>query len=170
MDHKTIIRRLEQSGYESIRLNGVVMKLTEIKNYNFHSDKHYTFEIVIGRLSDVKKQNVASLVDKAIDLSNGSILVVDENTGDEQTYSTYPYCAASNRRFDPIEPRTFSFNSPYGACPRCTGLGYTLDVDPELIIPNPRLTLAEGAIQPWTRIVGNQNYYQKLLIYYQKFQ
>jgi excinuclease ABC subunit A len=62
-----------------------------------------------------------------------------------------------------LDMRSFSFNSPYGACSRCTGLGITMEVDPNLVVPNPRLTIAEGAIQPWTRITGNQSWYQKVL-------
>ncbi|MBI5728264.1 MAG: excinuclease ABC subunit UvrA, partial [Candidatus Magasanikbacteria bacterium] len=166
LDHATnqrdIVHRLEQSGYETIRLNGALLKIANLKQHDL-TEKKYPLEILIGRAHDVKKQNIASLVDKALDLSNGTILAVNEDSDEEINYSTYPFCATSNRRFEPIEPRTFSFNSPYGACPRCTGLGYTLDVDPELVIPNPRLTLAEGAIQPWTRIVGNQAQYLKLL-------
>lgn len=163
IESKNILPRLEQSGYQTIRLNGVVMKLIELKKYKFNPNNLYDLEILIGKITDIKKQDISSLVEKAIDLSNGSILALNEKTGDEETYTTYPFCPDSNRNFESIEPRTFSFNSPYGACPRCTGLGFTLDVDPELVIPNPRLTLAEGAIQPWTRIVGNQNHYQKIL-------
>jgi len=62
-----------------------------------------------------------------------------------------------------LDMRSFSFNSPYGACPRCTGLGITQEVDASLVMPNDRLTLAEGAIQPWMRITGNQNWYQKII-------
>jgi len=163
LESKKLLPRLEQSGYQTIRLNGVIMKLLELKKYKFNPDNLYDIEILIGRITDIKKQNISSLVEKTVDLSNGSITLLNEKTGEEITYTTYPFCADSQRNFDPIEPRTFSFNSPYGACPRCTGLGFTLDVDPELVIPNPRLTLAEGAIQPWTRIVGNQSQYQKLL-------
>ena len=163
IDPKKILPRLEQSGYQSIRLNGIVINLLELKKHKFNPGKFYEVDIVIGRITDVKKQDINSLVDKAIDLSNGSIVILNNATGDEETYTTFPFCPDSERHFEPIEPRTFSFNSPYGACPRCTGLGFTLDVDLELVIPNPRLTLAEGAIQPWTRIVGNQLQYQKLL-------
>lgn len=163
LDTKKILPRLEQSGYQTIRLNGAMMKLVDLKKYKFNPNNVYDIEILIGKITDIKKQDISSLVEKAIDLSNGSILVLNEETGEENTYTTFPFCPDSTRHFEPIEPRTFSFNSPYGACPRCTGLGFTLDVDTELVIPNPRLTLAEGAIQPWTRIVGNQNHYQKIL-------
>src|SRR3990167_8784981 len=160
---KDLLLHLEPSGYDMVRVNGALTKISKLKNYPFEKDKRYDVELLIGRVADIKKQNLASLVDKAVDLSNGSVVVVNEETGDERAFSVFAVCPECSRRFEAIEPRTFSFNSPYGACPRCTGLGYTLDVDPELVITNPRLTLAEGAVQPWTRIVGNQNYYQKLL-------
>lgn len=160
---KELLNHLEQTGYEQVRLNGLVMKLPELAKYKFNSGNHYQVDLVIGRITDIKKQDPTNMVDKGVDLSNGSVIIVDENSGEEYLYSTESVCAKCGRHFDKIEARTFSFNSPYGACPRCTGLGLTLEVDPELIIPNAKLTLAEGAIQPWTRIVGNQAYYQKLL-------
>jgi len=159
---KELLNHLEQTGYEQIRLNGILMKLIEVGKYKFLPDKKYTVEILIGKIEDIKKQDPANLVIKTLDLSNGYLLAVTED-GEEFNYSLVAKCARCGRTFEKIEPRTFSFNSPYGACTRCTGLGRTLEVDTELVIPNPRLTLAEGAIQPWTRIVGNQNYYQKLL-------
>ncbi|MFA4831456.1 MAG: excinuclease ABC subunit UvrA [Patescibacteria group bacterium] len=160
---KDLLARVEQSGYDMVRVNGMVISINKLKNYPFEKDQPYDVELLIGRVINIKKQNFSSMVDKAIDLSNGSVTTLNEETGEEQSFSTFPVCLQCGRKFESIEPRTFSFNSPYGACPRCTGLGYTLNIDLELVIPNPRLTLAEGAIQPWTRIVGNQSYYQKLL-------
>ncbi len=160
---KDLQKHLEQTGYKDVRISGTMTTIADLKKYPFKDERTYDVELVVGKITDVKKQNVASLVDKALDLSNGYIVLVDEETGDEEIFSIHAFSKDTGKVFNPIEPRTFSFNSPYGACPRCTGLGYTLDVDAELVIPNPKLTLAEGAIQPWTRIVGNQNYYQKLL-------
>lgn len=161
---KDVQAQVEPTGHEMVRINGVNTKLAEVKKYPFKKEYAYDVDILIGRILNVKKkQNVAEMVNKALDLSNGFVVILDEDTGDEMLYSTIPFSKTSGVQFDPLEPRSFSFNSPYGACARCTGLGYTLEVDPELVIPNPRLTLAEGAIQPWTRIVGNQAYYQKLL-------
>ena len=158
-----LLPNLEKSGFNSLRVNGVQMNLLALKKYKFEPKKKYDVEIVIETIKDIKKQKVVEDVEKALDLSNGSVVILNLKTGDEDLYTTYPFCSESGKTFEPIEPRSFSFNSPHGACTRCTGLGYTLNVDSSLIIPNPRLTLAEGAIQPWTRIVGNQTYYQKLL-------
>ena len=160
---RELIKRCEASGIENVRVNGVVMTVPQMAKYNFRTGAIYTVELVVTRIMDVKKQNIVGAVEQALDLSNGSIIIVDEDNGSEENLSVYSVCPRCHKKFEPVEPRTFSFNSPYGACSRCTGLGRTLDVDPELVIPNPRLTLAEGAIQPWTRIVGNQNHYQKLL-------
>ena len=160
---KRLIATLEQSGFERVRVNGVTMNLKEVKKYRFDTTKEYDIDVVVGEVTPGNKLSIPMLVDKALDLSNGFIIVASDLAGEEKIFATSPYSPSTGHIFEPVEPRSFSFNSPYGACPRCTGLGYTLDVDPELVIPNPRLTLAEGAVQPWTRIVGNQNYYQKLL-------
>lgn len=160
---KKLFQDLEQTGYNQVRVNGIEYNLTDVKKIKFDASKLYDIDIVVGHITDYKKQNIQSLTDKALDFGNGSLTCVDNDSGDEMDYHLTPQCSNCHRVFPTIEPRTFSFNSPYGACPRCTGLGRTLDVDPELVIPNPRLTLAEGAIQPWTRIVGNQQKYQQLL-------
>ncbi len=160
---RILVSQLEQSGFDSIRLNGFIMNLPQIIRYKFEKDKRYDIDLIVARITDVKKQNISEIVEKALDLANGAINILNEDDGEEYLYTTYPYNPKTGKIFNPIEPRTFSFNSPYGACPRCTGLGYTMDVDPELAIPNPRLTLAEGAIQPWTRIVGNQAQYTRIL-------
>ncbi len=161
---KNLLESIEQTGYEHVRINGIVMPLVQMKKYKFDSKKTYNIELVISKITNPKKQNIAHAVDQALDFSNGYLALVNTDTGHEGFYSQHPFSISTGKAYQPIEPRSFSFNSPYGACQRCTGLGYTLDVDPELIIPNPRLTLAEGAVQPWTRIVGNQNYYKQLLL------
>ncbi len=160
---KNMIQGLDATHCEFVRINGSKMKLGEAKKFAFNASNTYEVDVLLGKLEGDTKRKIPALVEKGLDLSNGTVMVLDEESGEEEFYRTFPYSANSEKHFDPVEPRTFSFNSPYGACHRCTGLGFTLDVDPELVIPNPRLTLAEGAIQPWTRIVGNQSFYQKLL-------
>lgn len=160
---KLLLADLEQTEFPEIRVSGMVMNLAAFAKRVFEKTKTYDVDIVVGKITDAKKQDIRALVEKSIDLSNGTLVIIDEETGDEYAFHTMAKCPECARSFAPIEPRSFSFNSPYGACQRCTGLGRTLDVDPELAIPNPRLTLAEGAIQPWTRIVGNQRQYQELV-------
>ena len=159
---KSLLAELEQTGYNRVRINGVEQRIHDVKAIKFDKTKTYDVDIILGNISDTKKQSVQGIIEKALEYGNGSLITIDEE-GDEHVHNTKPECGGCAASFDHVEPRSFSFNSPHGACPRCTGLGITLDVDPELVIPNPRLTLAEGAIQPWTRIVGNQGKYQELL-------
>ena len=103
------------------------------------------------------------LLKQALELGNGLVVVLDEDTGDETLFSQSLFCPHCNISLPPVEPRLFSFNSPHGACPACTGLGTKLVLEPDLVIPNKRLTIAQGAIKPWTRIAGNQTSMLKLL-------
>ncbi len=160
---RSLIKQLENTGLRYLRINGVQIDIAKLKQFKFSATKLYDIDIITCHITEVKKQNVHSAVEKAIELSNGFVILIDEDSTEEFKYSTKAVDPSTGESFDIIEPRSFSFNSPHGACKRCSGLGIVLDVDPELVIPNPRLTLAEGAIQPWTRIVGNQQFYQKIL-------
>lgn len=152
--------QLETSDYKQIFLDG---KVTGMDKKFFEENEKEKIEIVIGVVNNIKKQDIRKMTDQALELGNGS-LFLRKKKGDQKTVlSLYPVCEKCGKSFPAVEISSFSFNSPFGACPRCSGLGITLEVDAELIIPNPRLTIAEGAIQPWTRIVGNQNLYQKIL-------
>jgi len=162
MKPRELLNQLERTECESVRVNGVIMPLKQFAKVASATSR-YTVELVVIHLTDVKRQDVAKAVDTALEYGNGVVTVVNMQDGDELTFSTRARCTRCNRSFDPIEPRSFSFNSPYGACARCTGLGITLEVDAELVIPNPRLTLAEGAIQPWTRITGSNDKYHRIL-------
>ncbi len=160
---KMLVKQIEQSNCRHVRVNGVEMDLVQLNHMRFDATKLYDVDIVTAVITDSKKQQLHGAIDKAIDLSNGYAIAVDTDEGEEYTFATIAIDSETGEKYEKVEPRSFSFNSPHGACPRCSGLGRVLDVDPELIIPNPRLTLAEGAIQPWTRIVGNHQYYQQLL-------
>jgi len=160
---KKLLTSFESSGFNILRINGAITPLSNFKKLNFDKNNEYEIEIFIDEVHKENRDNLLKLVESALDLSNGSILFLNEDTGEEELHTTYPYSNASGKTYDPIEPRSFSFNSPYGACKRCTGLGYTLDIDPDLIIPNPKLTIAEGAVQPWMRMMGNNAFQIKLL-------
>ena len=136
-------------------------KIHDLLGFKFNEDKKYDVELVIGKITDVRKQDVSRLVSKALELSNGLVKIIKGK--DEEIFSTTNLCTSCNVIIPVCDVRSFSFNSPNGACSRCTGLGITKEVDPKLVIPNNRLTLAEGAIQPWTRITGRQSVNQKLL-------
>jgi excinuclease ABC subunit A len=161
VDKKNLIERVEKSGYEWLLINGQKIKINDLVKFEFEKDKKYTVEIFIGSISDIKKQDPTKMVETALELSNGLVVVYADKKS--TLYSTIGICSNCGMSMPVVDMRSFSFNSPYGACQRCTGLGITLEVDPVLVVPNPRLTLAEGAIQPWTRITGNQNFYYKML-------
>ncbi len=161
VDRADLVEKVEKSGYESVRVNGLLMKINELAKYEFSPNKLFNVELLVGKTADFQKQDVMKMVEVALDLSNG--LLVLANGKNIETFSTSGLCPKCGKIMPVLDMRSFSFNSPYGACPRCTGLGITQEVDPELVIPNDRLTLAEGAIQPWIRITGNQNWYQKII-------
>ncbi|OGH93807.1 MAG: excinuclease ABC subunit A [Candidatus Magasanikbacteria bacterium RIFOXYD2_FULL_41_14] len=161
VDKKILLERVERSGFEEVEVNGVVMKCRDFADYNFSVGRRYCVAIVVGRIEDIKKQNPTVAVESALDLGNGVIEVVGGK--EKLIFSTSGLCPRCGNVYPLLQVRNFSFNSPYGACPRCTGLGVTMEVDLALVVPNTRLTLSQGAIQPWTRITGNQAWYQKLL-------
>lgn len=160
---KILVKQIEQSNCRNVRVNGVEMDLVQLNHMRFDANTLYDVDIITSVITDSKKQQLHGAIDKAIDLSNGYVIAVDADEGEEHPFATIAIDPETGEKYEKVEPRSFSFNSPHGACPRCSGLGRVLDVDPELVIPNPRLTLAEGAVQPWTRIVGNHQYYQQLL-------
>jgi len=169
-----LLEKVEKSGYEWVRVNGKTMKINDLAKYAFTEDKLYNVELMVGKVTDFQKQDLMKMVESALDLSNGLVMIANagdakprtdsrSESGTGEIFSTSGLCPKCGQIMPALDMRSFSFNSPYGACPRCTGLGITQEVDARLVIPNDRLTLAEGAIQPWMRITGNQNWYQKII-------
>ncbi|PSO45529.1 MAG: excinuclease ABC subunit UvrA, partial [Parcubacteria group bacterium QH_9_35_7] len=163
IEPKRLISRIEPVGCSELRINGEILTIHELEDYVFEEDKKYTVELVIETLEEDKNQNIQMLADKTLDLSDGFIKIYSKQQDKDYIYSTVPFAKDSKKEFPPLETRSFSFNSPYGACPRCNGLGYTMEVEPELVIPNEDLSLDEGAIQPWARLTGNKKQKKKLL-------
>jgi excinuclease ABC subunit A len=150
-------------GFARARVDGVVYALDEFPQL----DKNYkhTIEIVIDRLvnDEESRTRLAQSVEQALEAADGKVRVVDADKSEEFQYSLLYACINHPDVAIPeLEPRTFSFNSPHGACPVCTGLGSRLEVDPELVIPNGRLTIAEGAIRPFNRVNADAWYMKKM--------
>ncbi|WP_431883367.1 excinuclease ABC subunit UvrA [Micromonospora gifhornensis] len=167
-EYVDLFAELQAKGYARARVDGVVHQLTDPPKLK-KQEKH-TIEVVIDRLS-VKpsaKQRLTDSVEAALGLSGGLVLLdfVDVPEGDperERRYSEHLACPNDHPlAIEDLEPRVFSFNAPYGACPECTGLGTKKEVDPELLIPDPERTLREGAIQPWAT-GHNLEYFLRLL-------
>lgn len=158
-----IPEQFQRAGFARARVDGVVYALDEFPEL----DKKYkhTIEIVADRLINDQESRgrLAQSIEQALDIADGKLKVVNADTGDEFVYSLMYACIDHPDVSIPeLEPRTFSFNSPQGACPVCTGLGSRLEVDPELVIPNGRLTIAEGAIRPFNRVNSDAWYMKKM--------
>ncbi|MCD8352293.1 MAG: excinuclease ABC subunit UvrA [Planctomycetaceae bacterium] len=149
-EHKDIIAMLKREGYVRARIDGLMQDLHELNEIPEKRRKH-TLEAVIDRVV-VKEDStgrLAEAVETALRLSGGLVVVSVERTKDDWhdvTYSENYGCVDCNVSFQELEPRMFSFNSPFGACPTCDGLGTRLDLDPDLIIADPSLALKEGAL------------------------
>ncbi|MFC5800582.1 excinuclease ABC subunit UvrA [Streptomyces formicae] len=146
---------LQTKGYARARVDGQTVQLTDPPKLK-KQEKH-TIEVVVDRLTvkDGAKRRLTDSVETALGLSGGMVVLdfVDLPEDDperERMYSEHLYCPYDDLSFEELEPRSFSFNSPFGACPDCTGIGTRMEVDPELIVPDEERSLDEGAIHPWS--------------------
>jgi excinuclease ABC subunit A len=152
-----------RAGFARARVDGVVYSLDEFPTL----DKNYkhNIEVVVDRVVNAQENRtrLTQSVEQAFDITNGLLIVNNADTKADTLYSLKYACVDHPDVAIPeLEPRTFSFNSPHGACPVCTGLGNRLEVDPDLVIPNGNLTLAEGAIRPFNRVNTDAWYMKKM--------
>lgn len=169
-EHKFHLKQGKKQGITRVRFDGVEMDIEEALALEIDKNKRHTLEYKIGAIdfpvsNDQSEQlaliDLLKLVEKA--LKSGSGLLVAAHNDREQFYSQKYACTQCGWQFPDIEPRLFSFNNPEGACQICQGLGVQMVADKDLVIPNPRLTLAEGAVRPWSRTTSHANWYQKVL-------
>ena len=158
--HVKLLDDIKKQGYVRVRVDGEMYDLDD--DINLDKNKKHTIEVVIDRV--VVKEGInarlADSLESALRLGDGKV-IIDVIGEEELLFSEHhacPYCGFS---IGELEPRMFSFNSPFGACPTCDGLGHKVKVDPEAVIPNPDLTLREHAIAPWEPT--SSQYYPKLL-------
>ncbi|MDV6378402.1 excinuclease ABC subunit UvrA [Sporosarcina sp. GW1-11] len=158
--HAKLIEDIKKQGYVRVRVNGETIDLDD--NIDLNKNKKHTIEIVVDRI--VMKEGVetrlSDSLESALRLADGNV-IVDVIGEEELFFSEHHACPMCGFSIGELEPRMFSFNSPFGACPECDGLGMKLEVDPELVIPNPELTLKEHAIAPWEPT--SSQYYPELL-------
>jgi excinuclease ABC subunit A len=158
-----IPEQFTRAGFARVRVDGVVYALDEFPEL----DKKYkhTIEVVADRLvnNEESRSRLVQSVEQALEVADGRLTVANADSKEEHSYSLMYACPDHPDITIPeLEPRTFSFNSPHGACPVCTGLGSRLEVDPELVMPNGRLTIAEGAIRPFNRFHADAWWMKKL--------
>jgi excinuclease ABC subunit A len=162
-EYEKLLKDIAGQGFVRARIDGEVRELAEPirlpRNY-----KH-TIEVVVDRLvakPDIRRR-VADSVESALQLTEGlvAIAVQTHDGEDVQTYSQALACTFDGLSFDELQPRNFSFNSPYGACQTCDGLGVRLEVDAALVVPDPDLSIADGALAPWSS--GRIEYWDRVL-------
>jgi excinuclease ABC subunit A len=171
-EYGELLRELQTKGYSRARVDGTIVRLDEALAGQLpalkKSEKH-DIEVIVDRLSvkDTSRRRLTDSVETALGLSSGVVILdlVDLPSDDphrERMYSEHLACLYDDLSFDELEPRSFSFNSPWGACPDCTGLGTKLEVDPELIVPDETKSLADGALAPWSS--GHlSDYFERLI-------
>lgn len=167
-EHLKILEDLKKKGFIRVRVNGEVFSLDD--DIRLDKNKKHTVEVVVDRLViryDVDfKRRLADSVETALELGEGLIVVLfaKDNEMEEKVFSEHFACTECGINFEEISPRTFSFNSPHGACPECNGLGSKLEIDTDLVIPDRSLSLSDGAILPWSKSKKKDNYYNQMLI------
>lgn len=179
--HEQALEKIKKEGFVRVRIDGEVYPVTE--DFDLDENKKHSIDIVVDRIvvKDLKKQTkklssgdeielpnpnrsrLADSVETALKYGNGLISIQNADTKEEKIYSEQFACPKCDISIPEISPRSFSFNSPHGACPECHGLGNKLEIDPELIMPNKKLTLAEGAIMPWSATTSHLTWYNRIL-------
>src|SRR5205085_2073276 len=159
-EYKDVLEELRRDGFTRVKVDGEQRLLEE----PIELDKKFkhTIEVVVDRLvmKPDLRQRLAQSVETAAALAEG-LVVVDVVDGASMTFSERFACPEHGVSLPELQPRIFSFNSPHGACPRCTGLGAQQEIDPDLLVPDPTLSIAEGALVPWT--VGNSSFYESVI-------
>lgn len=158
--HKAIFEKVQKDGYVRVRVDGVVYDVTEVPELS--KSKQHTIEVVVDRI--VLKEGIRSRlfdsIEAALRIADGYV-IIDTMDGQELLFSEYYACPVCGFTVPELEPRLFSFNAPFGSCSDCDGLGMKLEVDEDLIVPDPQKTLREGALAPWNPI--SSNYYPQML-------
>ena len=160
-EFKKEFESLQKQGYQRLKIDGQIYTIEELPSLS-KTIKH-DIEVVVDRV--VVKEGIADRLSQSLEtalkLSNGIVYAEKADTGERTVFSSKFACPVSGFTIEEIEPRLFSFNNPFGACPHCDGIGAKLYMDPNLIVPNPNLSLAQGAIAPWN--VGRSSFYSQTI-------
>ncbi len=163
-EYRDLFDKLQKEGYARIRLDGEVLALDgEIK---LDKNKKHSIEVVVDRLvaGPSLRPRLTESLETALKMSaNGTVLIEQPGAG-MQVFSERLACPNCHLSIDDLSPRMFSFNNPFGACGACSGLGYLLEIDPSLIVPDPTLSLDEGAIAPWNAAAAMGSWNRQILV------
>lgn len=158
-EHKAVLKEAQERGFTRVRLDKEFLSIEEAIDRELNPKKIHNIEIVVDKMNggeEIDRVRLVDSIEMAIRMGKGTVIVGDA------IFSENFACPKCGFSMAEIQPRTFSFNSPYGACPACSGLGTEMDADPDLVIPNKSLSISEGAIKPWMNAshrVGRQGYF-----------
>jgi len=173
--HENVFEDIQKSGFVRVRVNGVLHDVTD--NIELERYKKHTIEIVVDRLivrhfddphsdeAEAARSRLTQSIETAMELGGGIAIVNDITDPDnprDHIFSEHMACPYGHGSFPELEPRLFSFNTPHGACPECQGLGVRREFDPDLIVPNPNLSIREGALAPWA--TGSQDSWTRRIL------
>ena len=165
-EHKYIFERVKKAGLARVRLDGTIMDLDEAASLDLDKQKKHSIEVVVDRIiietdktDSSNEKRLFDSIEKAAEIGNGQVIIYDFETNKDKYFSEQFACPNCNISMPEIAPRSFSFNSPHGACSNCQGLGTKREIDPRLVLPNPRLSISEGAIRPWVRNSASSPWY-----------
>ncbi len=174
-EYKKIFEDARKKGFARARINGQIYNLDETDDIKLERYEKQDIEIVVDRIiaRESERMRIADSVQTTLKMAEG-IVMVEIVTRDGEpapaeavlTFSEHFACAYDGISFEELEPRTFSFNSPYGACPECSGLGFHQEFDPQLVVPDARLAIDNGALAPWRR--SNSNYKKQMMLALEK--
>ncbi len=188
-EHRVIFEQIKKAGFARVRVDGTVMDLNEAQNLKLDKQKKHFIDVVVDRLTidPAEKGRLSESLEKALDLGDGIAMAMkieesknplspslrsghslpkgeSNNVRSQEIVLSQKFaCPDGHIQLSELDPRDFSFNSPHGACPECKGLGTKLTVEPDLVMPNQRLTLAEGAIRPWSKTTSRLSWYSRIL-------
>jgi len=170
-EYRGTLEEIQRMGFQRVRIDGILYHIEEALQKTLARYKKHDIEVVVDRLviePEIDKMRLVDSLEQALKIGKGIVIVNAKETKKAQDliFSELFSCPICGFSLPEIEPRLFSFNSPYGACPSCQGLGEKLVFDPDLVIPNKELSIAEGAIFPWARAshkVGRQRFFWYML-------
>jgi len=166
-EHRHIFEQIKKAGFARVRVDNTIMDINEAQGLNLDKQKKHSIDVIVDRatINPEDRSRISESLEKALDLADGLAIALIGEEGKQKavTLSQKFACPEGHVQLSEFDPRDFSFNSPHGACPECKGLGTKLTIEPDLVMANPRLTLAEGAIRPWSKTTSRLTWYGRML-------
>ncbi|MBD3343826.1 MAG: excinuclease ABC subunit UvrA [Chitinivibrionales bacterium] len=162
-EYRELFKKLQKDGYIRIRVDNEIRSLDE--EITLDKNKKHTIEVVVDRLTNHKgiRNRLTESLETALKLSANHMVIIDRIGSNEVMFSELLTCPHCDISYDELSPRMFSFNSPFGACEKCSGLGYLMEIDKDLVVPDPSRTLIGGALEPWSATTNIGSWSRQIL-------